>query len=277
MAGFAAAYEQDRNWDWLDEIVGSIITPAQSRDPGHRHFNGSSDDDLSSNDDFVSTREYDGMSHGGRDSRLTRDSSPAASFFTAFGPSRQSSLPRVWRSNSRRSQRAASSRSRRRAESRQSGSSRTASVVESSVPASKERVHLDGICSEAEESGNQERPQRPTQAFHPSNTPQKALFRSLSSQKARVRWDDEKTLARKDSRLSDISEFSGFETHPAIRPLEKRDVLGEAAGPSDDDDAEYPGPLPLTLIIIGICLSVFIISLDRNIITTVSIRTLLIS
>lgn len=31
----------------------------------------------------------------------------------------------------------------------------------------------------------------------------------------------------------------------------------------------YPGPLPLTILIIGLCLSVFLISLDRTIITTV--------
>ncbi len=33
--------------------------------------------------------------------------------------------------------------------------------------------------------------------------------------------------------------------------------------------AEYPGPLPLSLLTIGICLSVFLVSLDRTIVATV--------
>lgn len=36
-----------------------------------------------------------------------------------------------------------------------------------------------------------------------------------------------------------------------------------------EDENVYPGPLPLTILIIGLCLSVFLISLDRTIITTV--------
>ncbi|KAK5079432.1 hypothetical protein LTS08_008843 [Lithohypha guttulata] len=77
-------------------------------------------------------------------------------------------------------------------------------------------------------------------------------------------------LSTISSSSSIASDFSGFAPHPGVRPLaitEDRSVLGKAAGPTDDDH-EYPGPLPLALIIVGICLSVFLISLDRNIITT---------
>lgn len=35
------------------------------------------------------------------------------------------------------------------------------------------------------------------------------------------------------------------------------------------DDAEYPGPVPLAILLISICLVVFLVSLDRTIITTV--------
>jgi hypothetical protein len=74
-----------------------------------------------------------------------------------------------------------------------------------------------------------------------------------------------------DKRVSEESAFSGFAPHPAVRPLQRREVLGEAAGRSEEDTAEYPGPLALSLIILGICLAVFTISLDRNVITTVSL------
>jgi hypothetical protein len=37
----------------------------------------------------------------------------------------------------------------------------------------------------------------------------------------------------------------------------------------EEPDTQYPSPLPLALIVLGICLSVFVISLDRTIVTTV--------
>jgi hypothetical protein len=90
-----------------------------------------------------------------------------------------------------------------------------------------------------------------------------------------VRFHPTDVRIEPERRLSTVSEFSGFESHPAVRPLEKeRKTLGEAAGPDDDDPTEYPGPLSLALIVTGICLSVFIISLDRVIITTVRAHTL---
>lgn len=92
-----------------------------------------------------------------------------------------------------------------------------------------------------------------------------------------VHFDSHKTLIEPPMRrLSTVSEFSGFESHPAVRPLEPKKGLGEAAGPpAADDPTQYPGPIALALIVLGICLSVFIISLDRNIITTVSLAFLL--
>ncbi|KAK5047592.1 hypothetical protein LTR84_006689 [Exophiala bonariae] len=81
--------------------------------------------------------------------------------------------------------------------------------------------------------------------------------------------NDNQHLPQLERRLSDVPEFTGFDSHPAVRPLESRVALGEAAGPTmEDDSAQYPGMPTLIPIVIGICLSVFIISLDRNIITT---------
>jgi hypothetical protein len=71
---------------------------------------------------------------------------------------------------------------------------------------------------------------------------------------------------------------SGFSTHIySDAPTGKDDRLPrrgrmEDVGFEYEDEEQnvYPGPLPLTILIIGLCLSVFLISLDRTIITTVS-------
>ncbi|ETN45272.1 uncharacterized protein HMPREF1541_09103 [Cyphellophora europaea CBS 101466] len=79
-----------------------------------------------------------------------------------------------------------------------------------------------------------------------------------------------KVLSRStlSSTTSDTSEIPTFAQHPAVRPLESRAALGNAAGPAADDDSQYPSALPLVLIVTGVCLAVFIISLNRNIIIT---------
>ncbi|EXJ86294.1 hypothetical protein A1O1_06664 [Capronia coronata CBS 617.96] len=84
-----------------------------------------------------------------------------------------------------------------------------------------------------------------------------------------VRFNTHETMAEPTRRSSTVSEFSGFESHPAVRPLEMSRGLINAAGLAvADDPSQYPKPLALASIVLGICLSVFIISLDRNIITT---------
>lgn len=100
-----------------------------------------------------------------------------------------------------------------------------------------------------------------------SSTARKTL---IARPAATYQHDSDYSLSKAQSTTSFQSEFSGFAPHPGVRPLqekEDRSVLGEAAG-AVDDNHKYPGPLALGLIIVGICLSVFIISLDRNIITT---------
>ncbi|KAG0645906.1 Roquefortine meleagrin synthesis T [Hyphodiscus hymeniophilus] len=49
---------------------------------------------------------------------------------------------------------------------------------------------------------------------------------------------------------------------------ETKRLEDEMAAGDDEDDIIYPGPIPLSILIIGLCLSVFLISLDRTIITT---------
>lgn len=67
---------------------------------------------------------------------------------------------------------------------------------------------------------------------------------------------------------------TNFAPHPAVRPLanwsEKDDGedASEKGADSPLDNTAYPQALPLALIILGVCLSVFIIALDRTIVTT---------
>lgn len=64
------------------------------------------------------------------------------------------------------------------------------------------------------------------------------------------------------------SVLSNFVPHPCVRPLLYADMRHEGTAEQRVEPQQYPTGLALALIIIGICLSVFIISLDRGIITT---------
>jgi hypothetical protein len=72
--------------------------------------------------------------------------------------------------------------------------------------------------------------------------------------------------------LSLSQKTSSWGPHPAVRPLaiwtEKDLPLSSQAPPPSPDSPAYPTALPLALIILGVCLSVFIIALDRSIIAT---------
>lgn len=83
------------------------------------------------------------------------------------------------------------------------------------------------------------------------------------------------------SRYSDkYPEFGGLDPveRPLVKPAEKAadktvdqaETNAAAPGAEEEDDTVYPGPLGLFILITGIALSVFLISLDRTIITTVS-------
>lgn len=60
------------------------------------------------------------------------------------------------------------------------------------------------------------------------------------------------------------------EAPPLEKPVEEMIVQEQ-----DADGNIYPGTFGLTILVIGLCLSVFLISLDRTIITTVSLASLL--
>lgn len=51
--------------------------------------------------------------------------------------------------------------------------------------------------------------------------------------------------------------------------------VGNGGANGEEDEIVYPGPLKLFILVFGIALSVFLISLDRTIITTVSLFSFL--
>ncbi|KAK5076895.1 hypothetical protein LTR64_005625 [Lithohypha guttulata] len=68
--------------------------------------------------------------------------------------------------------------------------------------------------------------------------------------------------------MSVRSALSNFAPHPGVRLLLYNERVVEPPSNTNHDTEVYPSSLPLALIVLGICLSVFIISLDRGIITT---------
>ena len=67
-------------------------------------------------------------------------------------------------------------------------------------------------------------------------------------------------------------QLSSSPTFERIRSAHRRAQRKERPQRLDvaEDAHEYPGPLALSLLTIGICLSVFLVSLDRTIVATVS-------
>ena len=280
MQSFAAAYQHQRNDEWLDRVIGDIIDPAQRMNC--RDFGWDSDDDMVDDPDDVSDSDLqqDSKSESDRAARVSSPVSPG-SFVTAPGSTRPWSpsipSPNVpMRRSSNRSSRP--NRSQQRSKSNKSHSrvfsDRTSASLISPLSmrsgdrARNSRLYYDGTVAAPSSLIPEDAPRSPAPPYEQIAKPQKSLHRSVSSQ-GWEKLEFGRELHRSASRLSVVSEFSGFAPHPGVRPLEKREVLGEAAGPSEDE-TEYPAPLALTAIIIGICMSVFIISLNRNVIATVS-------
>ncbi|KAK5097777.1 hypothetical protein LTR70_002819 [Exophiala xenobiotica] len=69
--------------------------------------------------------------------------------------------------------------------------------------------------------------------------------------------------------MSFQSALTTFAPHPGVRPLLYDEEFSHMPETPQRAREDYPNPLPQSLIILGVCLSVFIISLDRGIITTV--------
>ncbi|KAJ9499942.1 hypothetical protein H2202_004332 [Exophiala xenobiotica] len=299
MAGIAAAYQHEGNDAWLNQVVSDIIDSASIARPSSRSRSRSlrsvsrsttgrwrdASRDTNSNRAQHVARDIAGDDAGG----TYPENADAATFVTA-----RSEVSRGRRPNHSLDRTISQQSCLSGASSRGSGRNTSQSVhTQTSPPAYSQRpghgpmgsLSIVRPESRAASSGNTTHgaPNFPETTYIPSRyaprTPKVTASGTMaenveaSSDARSVRFDDKQRWSEPPQRrLSTVSEYSEFkfESHPAVRPLEnRRKVLGEAAGPAaEDDPTEYPGPLPLALIVLGICLSVFIISLDRNIITT---------
>lgn len=280
MDNFAAAYQHDPNAARLNELLARN---------GCREYGRDWDDDLV--DDFESGYSsqaiYEDTLEKQQDGSISHSRSsshaPAPSIGRVRSPSAQgsrspslSAYQHIIRKASTRSPRRSASHSRQQAVRSPQTFASSSSAFLTSARSTHEPHHTKTLSdASAYTSDSGSRRLLPSDGGYPSslNPPRRAYTRSYSSQRSYTTKypetiPEEKGLQRKLSILSESSTSSYIPPHPAVRPLESRKALGEAAGPSEEDEAEYPAPLSLSLIVLGICLSVFIISLNRNLITT---------
>lgn len=262
MSGFTAAYQNEANGAWLNDLLRGIIDSDGRSE--HRSISriGANTPDL--DDQVERPRTASRLSH-------------------ASAISRRSFSPFSWHSRS--------SKSKHNRTISEDGLSNTRGDSQQQV--------REGTPTASLYSSDSKTVVSPSRASHIKTDHQRATFNSPTfppsvaspSGSARTRPSHDRPRSHNlkailestedltgadvtslDESIDDEEPIFKFAPHPAVRPLANREVLGQAAPPSEDDgDHQYPGPLALALIIIGICLSVFVISVDRNIITTVSL------
>lgn len=257
MSGFTAAYQNEANEAWLNDVIRGIIDSDHHSQHRSRSSLGANTPDL---DDQLE-----------RPRAVTRSSYVSAR-------SRRSFSPFSWHSRS--------SRSKHDRAISDDGLSITQNEPQQKVresTATPSRCSSDSRTVASSSRASQLKTDHQRATF---NSPTfSSRIGSPSSDRPRSHYlkailESTEDLSRPDSTslyesIDDEKPIFKFAPHPAVRPLASCEVLGQAAPPSEEDgDHQYPGPLALTLIIVGICLSVFIISVDRNIVTTVSPRLL---
>ena len=119
--------------------------------------------------------------------------------------------------------------------------------------------------------GNQHRMNRASAKASRSTSLSEVTSLSRFSDSASDMGDPEKRVMSHDSLASRAQDMKieGLTMKRMMTP-----DLEENRTPNEDvskpaDSGEYPGPLALSLLTIGICLSVFLVSLDRTIVATV--------
>lgn len=243
MSSFAPAYQHAHSDAWLNDIVGDIVSRTPSRRSSSLSRRSNSFRSWHTAHYYPQTGDSDGSD---APSPFTANNCPAGDQEVSGGLKRSGSGP---------------------------GTSAECPDNIGSADISKTRHPPLYALSQTSHSSARSSSRRftsgtrsPMHSRTPSNKSPKA------QQKPELETDngDRSILSTLDRRLSVVPEFTGFDSHPAVRPLEHRRALGDAAGPdTGNTSTEYPGPWALIPVVLGICLSVFIISLDRNIITTV--------
>lgn len=100
---------------------------------------------------------------------------------------------------------------------------------------------------------------------------QRSVRSTRSSRRKVVPVEDQRHPGKPGVKISrttrNIDEVLEWENERAAN--KERDHSRDSGTTTAEDDIIYPGPLPLAILLISICLVVFLVSLDRTIITTV--------
>lgn len=104
---------------------------------------------------------------------------------------------------------------------------------------------------------------------------------ALSLRKKTIPVEDQRHPGKPGLKISrntrNIDEVLEWETERAAN--KEAGLIGDSTNiaQDEDDESQYPGPLALGILLISICLEVFLVSLDRTIITTVCVSCRLIT
>jgi len=112
----------------------------------------------------------------------------------------------------------------------------------------------------------------------PTTSPVPSNNKRLSSQSLADPWkpQSKRTESRTESGLSSQNYPQSYSDAPLFHGTKEDEseaapsVVEKKEGAINDDGNVYPSTLGLSILIVGLCLSVFLISIDRTIITTVS-------
>ena len=290
MSGFAAAYNRDTNDIWLNNMLGDIVDSrhdAACRATGQDYDDDTVDapDDYDANDVHTATtisrnasprpmpqqsRSFTSIAqrvnlHGSPGSENARLHSPG---FSSGPPAHNRRL------RSRSSARSAVSSSHQREHSLTATVTRPEGILSWSrrrpVP---ERLSTLSTASTALESDPEKIDPEKTSSLGPAQAGQNHLRYPHDFSLGRLEEDIEKAVAElAPEGLVEVEDGCMFPPHPGVKPLRRHKSDSEPE-PSllEDPDTQYPAPLPLALIVLGVCLSVFIISMDRSIVTTVRV------
>ena len=286
MSGFAAAYNGDANDVWLNYLLEDIVE--SRRDASCRRTGQDYDDDtvdapgnFDANNVHTATTLSRNVSHRPKPQQ-SRSFTSIAQRVNSHGSPRSEEAGLHSRGPTAHNRRLRSPSSARSAtsSSHQHENSLTAIITPpqrtfswSRRRPAPERLSTLSTASTALESDPEKIDLEKTSSLGSPQAGHHNIHFQHHSSLGRLEEDVEKTAAElAPEGLVEVEDGCMFPPHPGVKPM-RRYKSRPSPEPSlvENPEAQYPAPLPLALIVLGVCLSVFIISMDRSIVTTVRV------